>query len=259
MVSRVVLQAMAEAAGLSVPEGFKTDYLVKSSVEHDASRLGSHKVEGRVNATNLDESARGAGDESAMEMMPEARKESGPDAIQELVEGRSCAVLLVPDPKVSGAATGSEGHAVGAGKGSAVVLRDVPAQRALSRACTVVLPGSFNPLHRGHVRLLDAARALHLRKCQDKAASTETAVDDLAVHSVFELSVANADKGGLSGEEVRKRALQFSDPGGIGWPCTVVLSRAPLFSEKVRVRLIFDDPFLLGGRPLGLFSFGGKR
>lgn len=253
MVSRVVLRAMAEAAGLSVSEGFTTDYLVNSSVEHGASRLGSHKEgEGHEDAADLDESdesAGGAGDEEAVEMMPEARKESEPDAIQELVEGRSCAVLLVPDPKGSDAGEGSEGHAVGTGNGSAVILRDVPARRALSQGCTVVLPGSFNPVHRGHVRLLDAARALHLRKCQDKAASTGTGVEDVAVHSVFELSVANADKGGLSGEEVRKRALQFSDPGGVGWPCTVVLSRAPLFSEKVRVRLVFDDPFLLGGGP----------
>ena len=105
---------------------------------------------------------------------------------------------------------------------------------ALPRGTTVILPGSFNPLHRGHLGLLEAARQLFSEKLQSEAATHqhgyqtgEGGVGDggngrrllgkattttppegevPAVHAVFELSVANPDKGGLAAEEIRKRA-----------------------------------------------------
>jgi hypothetical protein len=54
-----------------------------------------------------------------------------------------------------------------------------------------ILPGSFNPLHHGHLALA-AAAARHL---------------GVAVH--FELSVTNADKPELTPEEVSRRRAQF--------------------------------------------------
>jgi len=66
---------------------------------------------------------------------------------------------------------------------------------AAGAACpTVLLPGSFNPLHEGHTALLAAA----------VAAAGPGAVGG------FELSVSNADKGVLPLAEVERRAAQFA-------------------------------------------------
>lgn len=71
-----------------------------------------------------------------------------------------------------------------------------------------ILSGSFNPLHAGHVRLLEVAA---------------TIVD---LPPVFELPVLNADKGLLTAAEIERRLQQFRGKR------TVVLTRAPLFREK---------------------------
>ena len=99
---------------------------------------------------------------------------------------------------------------------------------------TVILPGSFNPVHDGHREMLAAAAALR----PDHALA-------------FELAVTNADKGALAVEEVRRRAEQFfpvrrrgsgsrTRAGGTDAleqtsdrPTTsLLLTRAPLFSQK---------------------------
>ena len=72
----------------------------------------------------------------------------------------------------------------------------------------VLLPGSFNPAHRGHWELAQVA-AQHL--------GHETA---------FELSVANVDKPNLTGDEIRRRLTQFH------WQVAVWLTHAPRFVEK---------------------------
>ena len=74
-----------------------------------------------------------------------------------------------------------------------------------------LLPGSFNPLHAGHVALAEvAARRL-----------------GGPVH--FELSAANVDKPDLPAAEVERRTAQFA---GIG---PVWVTRAATFVEKARL------------------------
>src|SRR5205823_11818142 len=85
-------------------------------------------------------------------------------------------------------------------------------QMMLSAPQPVVLfPGSFNPMHEGHVLLARVAE--------------EHTQQPLA----FELSVTNVDKPPLPSETVRQRLAQFA------WKAPVELTRAPTFVEKARV------------------------
>jgi nicotinamide mononucleotide (NMN) deamidase PncC len=75
----------------------------------------------------------------------------------------------------------------------------------------LLLPGSFNPLHAGHVSL---ARVAEEHRQQPVS---------------FEISVTNVDKPPLAGETVRERVTQFA------WKSAVELTRAPTFLDKARL------------------------
>jgi len=75
----------------------------------------------------------------------------------------------------------------------------------------LLLPGSFNPLHEGHLELADAASHL------------------VGLPVAFELAVVNADKPPLGVEEVRRRLQQFT------WRAPLWLTHAPTFEEKARL------------------------
>ncbi len=83
-----------------------------------------------------------------------------------------------------------------------------------TRPGVLLLPGSFNPLHAGHVELALAAAEL-------------AGLDESEV--AFELSVVNVDKPPLTFFEVRRRVAQFHG----AWP--LVLTRTPRFIEKARL------------------------
>jgi hypothetical protein len=75
----------------------------------------------------------------------------------------------------------------------------------------LLLPGSFNPLHEGHCRLAAVASRMTNRP------------------AAFEMTVVNADKPPLAGEEVRRRMEEFA------WRGPLWLTRAPTFAEKARL------------------------
>jgi nicotinic acid mononucleotide adenylyltransferase/nicotinamide mononucleotide (NMN) deamidase PncC len=75
----------------------------------------------------------------------------------------------------------------------------------------LLFPGSFNPLHAGHVLLARVAEELKQKPL------------------AFEISVTNVDKPPLAAETVRHRLKQFA------WKSPVELTRAPTFLEKSRL------------------------
>ena len=94
-------------------------------------------------------------------------------------------------------------------------------QMTLSAPQPVVLfPGSFNPMHEGHVLLARVAEELRQQPL------------------AFEISVTNVDKPPLAGETVRRRLAQFA------WKSPLELTRAPTFLEKSR--LFPSTTFVIG-------------
>src|SRR6516162_11668712 len=84
----------------------------------------------------------------------------------------------------------------------------------------VLFPGSFNPMHEGHVLLARVAEELRQQPL------------------AFEISVTNVDKPPLAGEAVRRRLAQLA------WKSPVELTRAPTFLEKSR--LFRSTTFVIG-------------
>jgi len=101
----------------------------------------------------------------------------------------------------------------------------------------VLFPGSFNPLHDGHVAMARLAGEL-----------TQQPVS-------FEISVTNVDKPPLAAETVRQRLRQFA------WKSAVELTRAPTFVEKAR--LFPGATFVVGAdtaeRLFGVKYYGGDE
>ena len=95
----------------------------------------------------------------------------------------------------------------------------------------VLFPGSFNPLHEGHVSLAWIAEEL-----------TQQPV-------AFEISVTNVDKPPLAAETIRKRLAQFA------WKWPVELTRAPTFVEKAR---LFPKAIFVVGADTAERLFGPK-
>ena len=97
------------------------------------------------------------------------------------------------------------------GELSFVVVEPDGRQHPVAPKNAVVLAASFNPLHRGHVGLLAAAREISRRR------------------GYFELSIENVDKPRLSEQELRSRLEQFAGLAG------VMVTNAPTFVEKSRL------------------------
>ncbi|KAH7316156.1 hypothetical protein KP509_21G080500 [Ceratopteris richardii] len=85
----------------------------------------------------------------------------------------------------------------------------------------VILSGSFNPLHEGHLKLMDTACSM------------------IGGVPIFEISVVNADKPPLSFDEIKSRAAQFEAAGK-----TVIFTSQPYFFKKAE--LFPNSTFVVG-------------
>ena len=84
----------------------------------------------------------------------------------------------------------------------------------------VILPGSFNPLHKGHSKL------------------KKYIIQNYDLEFAFEISISNVDKPDLDQKEILNRLNQF------GPNDNVIIDKAPLFSEK---SILFpQSKFLIG-------------
>lgn len=99
-----------------------------------------------------------------------------------------------------------------------------------------VLSGSFNPLHDGHIRLLDAA------------------ADWIGGLVAFELTVVNADKPPLNVETVLARCEQFTSH-------PLALTAAPKFEQKAQIlpETVFVVGFDTAARIVQPRFYGGDR
>lgn len=107
---------------------------------------------------------------------------------------------------------------------------------------TIVYPGSFNPLHEGHVQLVASAVST-IQQAHPSLSSAPV---------VFELSILNADKPPLGTEDVLRRVRQFLNSSllqsaGLHNVAVCVTSR-PLFASKAT--LFPDCTFLIGSDTL---------
>ena len=76
----------------------------------------------------------------------------------------------------------------------------------------ILIPGSFNPLHQGHIGMMKSGSKV----LKDS-------------HVLFELSISNVDKPDLDKKELMRRIRQFKGLSGI------IITRSPMFVEKSKL------------------------
>jgi len=128
-------------------------------------------------------------------------------AAERILAGVTDAVLLLPNED----------------KSSFIAMTD-----PILPSSSLVFPGSFNPPHDGHMTLANVAA--------DSFSENETT-------PVFmELSLTNADKPSLDPRSVSQRAQKFLELDNLPTQCGLLLTSAPLFSQKVKALTSFMTP-----------------
>ncbi len=135
-------------------------------------------------------------------------------ALAKHCEIKGCPVDLVPGEEIQESSfdTGGSLDRLLTGRADSLLVYGPGAMIAGARPRAVILSGSFNPLHSGHLRLAAVASR------------------QMGLSALFELSIGNVDKPFLKKEEIERRLYQFYE-----FDLRVVLSREPLFRDKARL------------------------
>mmetsp|Transcript_34697 Transcript_34697/g.56295 ORF Transcript_34697/g.56295 Transcript_34697/m.56295 type:complete len:533 (+) Transcript_34697:12-1610(+) len=151
------------------------------------------------------------------------RKQAKHSGLQRLSAGEASTILYYAS---------SDEDSKGVGGGGGLVLshtHDSPLPKG-----TLILSGSFNPLHKGHIRLGQAAQKAVKEFDEKMTTENKDEEGESALRPVvFEISFKNPDKGEIGNEEAESRVKQFVNAVDGPWP--VVLSTSSLFSEKAKL------------------------
>lgn len=208
-------QAHARAAALLAPESEIVGLGATAALVSDRPRRGEHRIHIAAMTT--------AGISHATLLLAKGRRDrAGEEDLAArailLWLARACAVpgptpAALLDPDETFAATGPEAPedpvaSLLAGQHLRITAQPDGQLTLAAPPAPIVFPGSFNPLHRGHIALAQT-------------------VQDMRQQPVaYEISVTNVDKPPLSAQVVRHRLAQFA------WDAPVELTRAPTFLEK---------------------------
>jgi nicotinic acid mononucleotide adenylyltransferase/nicotinamide mononucleotide (NMN) deamidase PncC len=91
---------------------------------------------------------------------------------------------------------------------------------------SLIFPGSFNPPHKGHISLVNAAIKATMNILDENISTQEPPI-------FMELSLTNADKAPIDPSDVSHRVNTFLELDNMPEQWGILLTRAPLFSEKV--------------------------
>ena len=214
--SRLMARRALERAGWLSPGRAIAGVACTASLRSDRPKRGDHRFHAAVQTPQ-------AVTTYSLTLRKEARDREGEEAVLDRVMLNAMAerfgrperveVPLLPGECIETETQATNEHlaALFAERVSAVCVECDGRMRCDGPRPAVLLPGSFNPLHDGHRRLLEAASRL---------AGSSVA---------FELTIVNADKPPLAYEEVRRRMAQFA------WHAPLWLTRAPTFAEKARL------------------------
>ncbi len=214
--ARLMARRALDRAGWLAPGRAVAGIACTASLRSDRPKRGDHRFHVAVQTSQ-------AVTTHSLTLRKEARDREGEEAVLDRVLLNAMAesfgrperieVPLLPGECVETEtqATSDPLAALFAGRVSAVCIECDGRMRCDGPRPAVLLPGSFNPIHDGHRRLLETASRL---------AGPSVA---------FELTVVNADKPPLAYEEVRRRMAQFA------WHAPLWLTRASTFAEKARL------------------------
>ena len=185
--SQVILRAVVEAAGLQAPTDLVDLHPTMCIEEHtnrDATIFIDNSEVSRLNADVLST-------DDGVEIL-NIQQSPKVDAFQSLLSGQSHKTFFVPRVEASASHPSIETDALSE---QFVCVEDVTLPKG-----SLIYSGSFNPLHEGHVALVVAA--LRKQGWQPESRTMNPLV-------IFEIPFTNADKGGLSRDDLIRRLGQF--------------------------------------------------